>query len=241
MTGDAPGTPPMMTASSTLTSPLWSESSCRHRTSNLGRFQKTMEPRKKKKNCDFTFYTGCSIGILVMVYYNPTKLGSIIPYIPKNNEGFFHCSMASCHKENHETIRMTGWICLMILLWNLYISCWQKDKQSPLNLYIDYDLIILIILEIEVWIWLFSWNSRGPISRNQKAACCGAQVVSKVLISGDTCPQPFPVVVLHDAGIWGVKWCDMMWKMWKILQFPHWILVYSSHINVQLPNENRNS
>ena len=46
-----------------------------------------LEPRKKT----LTFHsTGCFIGILSMVYHNPTKLCSIIPYIPQTTS-FFHC------------------------------------------------------------------------------------------------------------------------------------------------------
>ena len=37
------------------------------------------EPRKKTS--DTFHYTGCLIGILIMVYFHPQKLGSIIPYI----------------------------------------------------------------------------------------------------------------------------------------------------------------
>ena len=40
--------------------------------------QKSVEPRKNP----LTFhYTGCSMGLLIMAYYNPHIPGSIIPYI----------------------------------------------------------------------------------------------------------------------------------------------------------------
>ena len=37
------------------------------------------------------WYSGWFIGILILVYYNPYILGSIIPYIPQTTRVFFHC------------------------------------------------------------------------------------------------------------------------------------------------------
>ena len=44
-----------------------------------------------KKNVTF-HYTGCFIGIPIMVYYNPHKTGQYNPLYTLNNQGFFHCS-----------------------------------------------------------------------------------------------------------------------------------------------------